>query len=560
MENIKLPQVDSDYSEAMNDLFELFLDDVITEKKDGSNTHYTTDITALSLFIESIEDYSISEYLDEVLGDDSAESLRDFAVSLPELEIRQIINSVVEFATANDVDVNQIYDYIDLFVVTVLKDYVRDFSIRAYIDELYDLTLGEIIYNMGAYPDGSLEDCIEELKKTIGDAIDMVYPLTIDQIYNLVMHEDKDYIDPDTGKVFSITSNLKDVIKDLDDVYYLEYTLDKNGEFVDASVTAKEYVVALSYDDGVYSFTYSEDGDERMSGFFGSEVDGKSTEYTAGLIIDGDEIIDYSMVIKDKVVQSIYLKLGAEVTHYENGIVTSSGYETILILEYKEGGATDTLTIEGQDVSIEANITKKGDKYKIDAVITPDEGDEVTIHWEFAASIDEEYNINLDISMNFEQENGMRFNMAYTIEDSMITYYLVEFYELVEEYDADKGGYVKVERRVMFMEFEVDGKDVSFTYDGGYDRGYELITIVGTETKKGYKITAKGLEDEDDVLFDIELEFEETDDGVKLSFDVAKMLMSENYIWDYDYDNWEYIEYYVYNFIEASGGITISVK
>ena len=209
---IELPAPSEQYNEAYAALINSVLEGVILETElENGNVEYRTNVKALKALIEELEGHTYATYLNKIMGEGTAESLRDFAKSLPTMKLKEIANFAISFAEETGMDTDAVFSFVDLaiFVATEKSVCTKDL-----LEEHYDDTLSTVI--------GAEE---EALSQAIANVADQFFTVTFEQAL---------------GADFD---DIKAMLDQLDEVAQLTFVLDAEGNFVSLHAEADDNIV-----------------------------------------------------------------------------------------------------------------------------------------------------------------------------------------------------------------------------------------------------------------------------------------------------------------------------
>ena len=570
---IELPKINEDFGESFVELFGLFGDSILTVS-DGENGNkiYRTNIQSVNVLLDEIEGKTLTDLLDTMFGEGSAESLGEFMVSLPEREVKDIINAAIEFAEAAEVDVNSVYEFIDLVVALAAKD--ADFNIQKLIDDYSDVCLAEILAgSMAEDPEFDKKEFIDELKGQIEETIGMIFENDVDSLYNIITFGDANYIPEGEEEAFSITANIRELTKSLDSVYYLEYTLDSEGNPVSANFIFEDNSIKLTFVNGGFEFTGFDGENEVMNGFISSVVEGNTQTIEASLSAEGKEYFSYSQTIADQVTTEVIVAINAEITEYEGEYVydpeygyevwdpyyySETTFENVITFKYsnKNGEKSITAEISNHEVIISGIIGEEDGLNVIDFTVDTPENDATgKLVYGFGFTENEELNVHLEFEMSIENTAEVKF--AYIIENSVPKKMMME--SGVYRTDPETGLLVLQ----TMMKYELVADDEGNLYISIASEGFEA-DIFFEKNNDGYTLSAKVVDPaEDKVMAEATAEFKNTDEGFYIGLDVPRFwTVDEEFDEYYPNENgdYEHLDYVLSHYIEIHGGILISAK
>ena len=242
----EIPVVTESYIQSVATLFTLVGQDIIVETKDGTDSVYALDLSALGHFIEAIEGETVGSYVDKVYGEGSMEALENFAVGLPAMTIKEVATSAITLSESYGIEVDNVFYLVNLFAVQMGAE---DFDVEALIETAYDKTLGELIIASSGKlesSDGEMEQevveeteemTVEQMTAAIAQTFEMIVDMTADDLYTMI-----------TGDQESFIENVSATLEAMPDIFTAEMTFDENGKFIQAVLATPEDAIAIIVD------------------------------------------------------------------------------------------------------------------------------------------------------------------------------------------------------------------------------------------------------------------------------------------------------------------------
>ncbi|MBE7080221.1 MAG: hypothetical protein E7371_03180 [Clostridiales bacterium] len=221
------PTITEEYIAGLKTMFQAFGQDIIEESKEGENSVYTLNLSAVGHFLDEVKGETVASYIDKIYGAGSMKALTDFAVGLPAMTVREVVNSAIALGEMYNISVENVYYLVNLFAVQMGAE---DFDIQAEIEKNYDKTLGGLILEAN---DGE-DITIEEMTTTISDTLEMISALNIDAAYTMI-----------TGDEESLTEMLEALVDSLGDLFYANIKFDAEGNLLEASVATPWSGIAI---------------------------------------------------------------------------------------------------------------------------------------------------------------------------------------------------------------------------------------------------------------------------------------------------------------------------
>lgn len=221
------PTITEEYIAGLKTMFQAFGQDIIEESKEGENSVYTLNLSAVGHFLDEVKGETVASYIDKIYGAGSMKAITDFAVGLPTKTIKEVVNSAIALGEMYNISVENVYYLVNLFAVQMGAE---DFDIKAEIEKNYDKTLGGLILEAN---DGE-DITIEEMTTTISDTLGMISALNIDAAYTMI-----------TGNEESLTEMLETLVDSLGDLFYANIKFDAEGNLLEASVATPGAGIAI---------------------------------------------------------------------------------------------------------------------------------------------------------------------------------------------------------------------------------------------------------------------------------------------------------------------------
>lgn len=206
-----------------------------------NNGNYSINISGLAALVAEMGDMTIADFVDAQYGAGTAQSVKDFILSVPTSKIRDIANAAARFSENSGVPIDQVYALIN-YAVCVSTGV--DFNIESEIASRYNMTVAQVVAQLSGDPSltpAEIDAMALSMIESLEEGIDLIKNLNVDQIYNLYMFGDID-------EEFSVTDNLVAVLDNLDTM------VEAKLHVTDGVVDNAELTV-----DGLLTVTYADD-------------------------------------------------------------------------------------------------------------------------------------------------------------------------------------------------------------------------------------------------------------------------------------------------------------
>lgn len=561
--NIQLPMFTPEFIADLQKVATLFGQKFVTSTTalNGSTT-YELDVTALQILLDEVKGKTVSQVLDSAYGAGSAESIKSLLASLPSMKIKDIANTVIDFAEASGADVNEIYAFIDV-VIYAVSDGKTSVNIREQIETNYNLLLIEAIYGVG---EGQTpEEAAAEVSGRIVELVDKVYSLDVDALYRLVTYGDPDHtID---GEKVSITENLTTLISQLGEVTSVEIVVDAEGVFVSLAATVGDVTVNMELTEegngvnilvslpngasvvatvGEYGlkFSYSIDNDVLLEGGAVYSSNEGIEVYQAYFYVGEYRYLDFYQKLVNGESQNLYLEINYmdtiehELYDEESGkyyYETEQEFKNALVLEMTAAGNTDHWTLTSSGNSFTLDVTEG--EGSLSATLTVTEGNKTVAigRLEYTESFDGEL-LNADLQANLTVDGIQVVYYSYEIVDNVLSSSILEV-KSTSSYDEVNGEYVKVDTYV----------ENTFVFE-----------LLNTDDQLSYTLNVY---DRNDVLgYSAAVVATEVEGGVHLDFDIPTLPVGTRYVPAYGDNDYIVEDYSITSYLMLDFGVTITLK
>ena len=236
----KLPTVSPEYVEHLGNIFTVFGDEIITETKDNAtgNTTYSLNLPAAKKLIADLENKTLAGYLEGVYGKNVVGGFASFMATLPDKTVREIVDYAVSLSEGTDVDVKEIYAWIDLYVYSIAGTEIK---IEEQISERYNSTLADLLAEFSGVPAEEKAEFIASVKTSFENAAKAIETVSVDELLSsMFMGTNEGFFDA-----------FKEIIDMLDEELELNYTVDAEG-----------VIIAWNYITSAYTYSYAVNGDK----------------------------------------------------------------------------------------------------------------------------------------------------------------------------------------------------------------------------------------------------------------------------------------------------------
>ena len=448
---IELPAPSEQYNEAYAALINSVLEGVILETElENGNVEYRTNVKALKALIEELEGHTYATYLNKIMGEGTAESLRDFAKSLPTMKLKEIANFAISFAEETGMDTDAVFSFVDLaiFVATEKSVCTKDL-----LEEHYDDTLSTVI--------GAEE---EALSQAIDNVANQFFTVTFEQAL---------------GADFD---GIKAMLDQLDEVAQLTFVLDAEGNFVSLHAEADDNIV-IDIDTDSFSVNVY------------TTIDGE--QYT---LVDLDGVIENGEIVSFTLdVNVVNNTLGGGMEDPSAGVPGYIGGEEnsdpapVAEVETEEPTVTvedlfeatyenGTLTVTADDMTLTVSVTDDENGTTLDASVAVGEAEIITLvivdsgegnlTLSFAGGDGENTNLSVDLVYN-ETYTETGLDAELSINSTLRGFDLITFTATIDDdvlLDASL-----VVNTIEEIEEWVDGYYADSWVDGHYEDVFEPV-------------------------------------------------------------------------------------
>lgn len=376
-----LPTVSPAYVEHLATLVALVGENVVVESTDANgNTVYTVDPTALKLFLEEIENKTVSQYLASVYGEDVVRLFVDFLKALPTKTVKEIANSAVALVEATDMSLADIYTLIDLCIYFATD---VEFCIENEIFSRYNMTLIEVLAELNGIGPDEIGDFSAYLNASFENIAQMLGTVTIDDMLSSLIYSSGD-------ANISFIADIKATLDMIGEAAAFVLTVDANGVLVSA-------VVAF----GAYNFRYEFDGTETTLTIVSGSREIVVTETATGV----------GFVVKEKGVQIATGSATATETTVGNDVVKTAAID----LRDSQNDLLDCQIVWTNDVITAVDYAIRG--YHVQSNVKYDEGKDEWVEETvitFATRLEVKYLDDGNGSKTFKLGvDGVVYNLAY---------------------------------------------------------------------------------------------------------------------------------------------------
>ncbi len=513
-----VPTVDPEYIEDLEELFETIDEElvIISDAPNGGKT-YKVNYPALKKLLEGAEDKTLVEYVSDVYGEDTVDAILSFVENVDNKTIKEIVDSAVDFAEVSEVELNDLYTMIDLYVYFATK---TAFSIEDQLVELYDSTIAEVIADLNGISDEEKDAFIKNVDDSLSAAVDSLETLTIDQLLSAIFMGAEGGFVQEWNEMFDMlgevmvyeftvdaNGNLAAINVEAPDVSF-EYTM--NGDVIDAKVVIDNVEIDATVDGGVADLVI--------------KVDGVQTSSANVTVTDGDGALTVSGAFRDNE--------GTDLLSFStvmvSGTLTHADFEIKGMASSRDENAPSALVtmfaIEYDDLGENGNILKvEADKMSYTFTVGADEldftvreGEEVLASATLAST---------ETGMTFDLKDGENTLLNITVELDEQKTAIESASVTVNAYTEQKinnNTVLKLEE-VFHATIEVIDNESGMDYlhiaflDKTCDFGYEL-------TEDGIKFT---LDDEGEEFF---VSFEAIEADGSASVDVLAEIFGESVV------------------------------
>ena len=528
---------------SFEEILNLIADEIVVV--DGNV--YKIDFNGLAELLDTVQNKTVGEIVDEQYGAGTVDRLEDFIVSLPTAKLRDIADAALKFSDKCGVALDDVYALINYAVYTASG---VDFNIEAEIITRYNKTLVEVIVEISGQEDADVAEITETLTTNLSRVVEEVKSVKLADIFG-----DIGSAAPYTGA----TSSDENIVVEftvaddgsVEQVYiYVEGMLTVSAGYDEEgySATVKYYdMVTYSLDvnefDATFTLTYEDDELYRAYLTFNEageiltcDIVTKQMYWIGGGYVDefGNEIYEEELVITD----------GYTVEYVNNG----DGTHTLSVKEdgYSEWNAEATVTETEEALTVNGSytITYFADfEFGADTVVNGTFAGNFPYDYAAAASFElKTYETVYDFTCEYD-EFGCEINRTYDFENP----HVYQILDLQYAYDGNgkqtldlESGYVYHDAGTstlvkdndlhvaitetedtlsMTATFAEDGDEISISANYAINE----YTVYAEEPTTYYYLVLESL---NVTYFDMGLEFDitytmtETEQGAKFSLDI----------------------------------------
>lgn len=528
LEEIELPELSESFTTNLTNTLKLFGEKLFekTENADGTVV-YETDLTAISVLIDALKGKTVAEAIDSVYGSGAANAIKDFAISLPALTVRDVAEFAIAASENFGIEVDQVFSLVDM----VIYQYAgKSVSIRYELEKQYNVTIAELA-NQG--DDFDKDQYIADAQADITDAITKLYAYDLEAILNLLVYGSEA---PETEVDTSVFDTIIEYAATLNDQFSLAVTLDAEGNFVSAKLevsTSNDGTLTVVLDPNGINFEVVVGGEIVGDAFIEKVVEADGTvKYNGDFVVGEDDFLDLEVVIKDNVTQKINFVLNFARENYNDETGSSeSVIEEAINVQYNRVGTADnctgTLSIKlGGNKVIGGTNYINGENSGFAVEILDDNGDHVVkfgVDQKGSGELAETTYNFVGYSQGFDVlvieavvANGEIVNAEIKVTDLV--------YEGSSGGTGDNGGAYSEGKET--GEYKKDTvSTITYTKEGDvrtvvFENDKDLeITLELEKLENGNKFIAVG-KDKDRVMLNMELEVTGEDDGTHVAIDV----------------------------------------
>ena len=596
-------------------LFATLLGDaVISEDVDeNGNTVYYLDVEAFNEFLQEYTDATVSEIIDAQYGEGTTEALVEFINSVPDMKLKDVALSAIAFAENYDVNVETTYELIN-YVIYLSTG--KTIDIESEIVNRYDNTLIEVVAELQGLnqKDFDADKFIESTKKAIADFTSKAPSYNIDQLFNLIVYRNANYIPDGASEPYSITAMLHGFIAGLEGMVSLSVTVDNADKVVGIEVNAGP--ASISYVDdqnGGYLVSVIVKGEEIFNGTLTLTEDGfnllgtisamgntykisatkQNERVNAVISYNGYTIVSLDLVVNAEtgMVSSATMKMYTfqRETDEKTGIsqiVNHKLSSTITFAENEDGSYTASVISDETRVNFDISVSKYA--ITVDVVSTNIKTNVVSsrAHCEMKAILEGEtikaFEYIISGTMYSEQSTDT-FSMRYYISEEEIHVLMKENANEMLRLDLEAEGYYITKLDLIVNVYETDfdkelGKPVEtfvnyVTVDFDYNTEEKVGALLFKLPVRGVKFTLEFDKDSlDAVLYDTRKE-EVFNGNVMLQLNIkldGNGVLSEaildinDYTQEYDKENdkeiYEFVDYIDAKLTYEDGLITVTYE
>lgn len=561
LENVQLPQISTSFMDTVADTFALFGEELIiaTEQPDGS-TLYEVDFTAISVLIDALDGKDIKTAIDTLYGAGTADKIRDFVMSIPELTVKDIAEFAITAAENYGFEVDQIFELVDEMIFAFTGESI---CVKHELENEYNTTVAELLN--GKATDFDKDAFIAEFKENAGKFFDEFYAFDLNSILESML--------PATEDGTSAIDQILDFVAQLNDMVVIRVIVDVEGALesitldcgdvsLDITVDGDEANIYVVVPDGTIEATVGPDGFI----FEVYDVDGESLAYAeisasdlgdgmtyivGDLQANGIDLVDLEAYYMDGVLYSINFVAYDSVPYYDEFLdetVYVAGDE-IISVQYSRDDTSDSdyvasLTVAVNGETILTVYSEVSDTYKSVMITLSESEDEplaclsyektvsdssteesvyfyalsqgYTVFDLFAQVVDGEL-VSLYITVNeIEQEY---------LGEEEYEYYDEEYGEWVTYYEPIYGDYIIAGTTSILL--NKDGDELVLTIS----KDDVEVTVYKETTEDGFTLSAWA--NNDDYLFEFMLVGAEIADGYEINFvlnEVSKEVYEDYYL------------------------------
>ena len=315
LQNINFPEKTGIAFADLENVFAVFGSTIFEASTDANgNTVYSLNVDALKELSKALDNSkTVAEFIDNLYGEGSFNSITVFVTSIPDLTIRDITNSVVYYANLAGVDEYQVYEILDMIIYMTSG---VEISIQDEIQKSFNKTVADIVADNAVASNSGVdrENVISAFKIEI----------------NRLVYEVSTFSPEELVKYFFAFENQPDVIESinnaidaLDDATTVELTVNENGEIIALIAEYYDMYISAVFENDGATITITEDfttilvtiSDEKMNvkylidnevfmefdTTYTSVTNGEllTEVYTMLIVGDGDKLIEGSLTLEN---------------------------------------------------------------------------------------------------------------------------------------------------------------------------------------------------------------------------------------------------------------------
>ena len=288
----ELPTISADFITDLKELASLVGVDLVSEESDGNgNVVYTLDIAALKEFLTLVEGKTLSEIIDDVYGEGSGDALLAFLEGIPDKKIGEIVDTAIVFTENYDIPIEDTYYLVNLAVR--LAGGPEDFDIEAEIDSRYNMTVADLLAEMNGLSGTDAEEFKTNFKNGITNFASQILDCTVNDLFAMVAPSEEPV---------DLFENIREILDMLDEAISVEIVINEATQELVSMDFVVEYLgsaVSVSVNENGGEFLVTDDGEVLASATVSITENGSEITYVADLIVEGNDFLDFELVLDD---------------------------------------------------------------------------------------------------------------------------------------------------------------------------------------------------------------------------------------------------------------------